>query len=56
MIHQMMNEPDSLFDFDFTTGEQGIVPKKPHITVRNFNDWLKHDLKMSEKSIPAMIE
>lgn len=56
LIHHMMTEPDSLFDFDFSDGGSEIKTKSHHITVRNFHSWLKNDLKISEKNIPVMIE
>lgn len=56
LIHHMMTEPDSLFDFDFS-GEGSEIKNKVHnIKVRNFHSWLKNDLKLSENHIPSMIE
>lgn len=55
MIVHMMNEPDDLFDLDFSSGE-GRVINKHNVTVRNFHAWLKNDLKISEDKIPAVIE
>ncbi|AZV41716.1 nuclease-like protein [Peribacillus asahii] len=56
MIHHMMNEPDSLFDFDFSEKGSEVKTESHHITVRNFHSWLKNDLKISEKNISTMIE
>ncbi|GAA0343246.1 nuclease-related domain-containing DEAD/DEAH box helicase [Bacillus carboniphilus] len=56
MIHHMMKEPDSLFDFDFTSGEE-VIQSNPHnIKVRNFHAWLKNDLNIQERDIPTIIE
>ncbi|WP_078410106.1 3'-5' exonuclease [Priestia abyssalis] len=52
MIHHMMHEPDSLFDFD----DQAITSKSHNITVRNFHSWLKNDLKISDRDIPSLLE
>lgn len=56
LIHHMMTEPDSLFDFDFSGEGSDIKDKAHNITVRNFHSWLKNDLKLSETHIPNMIE
>lgn len=53
MVHQMMNEPDNLFDFNFS-GSQTAATKQ--IEVRNFHEWLKKDLKMNELQIPNYLE
>ncbi|WP_335872278.1 DEAD/DEAH box helicase [Bacillus sp. 2205SS5-2] len=51
MIDQMMNEPDNLFDI----AEDGDKMSH-HVSVFNFHAWLKHDLKISEKQIPTIVE
>lgn len=56
MIFHMMNEPDDLFDFDFTDKKLVQTNIKHNITVRNFHAWLKHDLKLTEQRIPQMVE
>lgn len=55
MIHHMMMEPDSLFDFDFSGESTEIQTKSHNIAVRNFHSWLKNDLKIMDKNIPIMI-
>ncbi len=55
IVQAMSSEPENLFDFHF--GEDGLetdvsVPK--NITVRNFHQWLKLDLKTSEKQINVL--
>jgi hypothetical protein len=56
MILHMVNEPEDLFDFDFT----GESPESPmnnkNILVRNFHSWLKNDLKIHERQIPSLLE
>ncbi len=56
MINLMLQEPDSLFDFDFNENPEGKVANKNNITVRNFHEWLKHDLKINEGRIPTVLE
>ncbi|HHY74736.1 MAG TPA: AAA family ATPase [Bacillus bacterium] len=56
MIYHMMKEPDSLFDFDFTKEDSDLACSNHNILVRNFHAWLKHDLKITEREIPAIIE
>ncbi len=55
IVFHMMNEPDNLFDFDFS-GAQKVKEKKHHISVRNFHSWLKNDLKIKEKELPTVLE
>lgn len=56
MIIQMLNEPEDLFDFDFTT-ESGLIQKSTkNILVRNFHSWLKYELNIREQDIPYIIE
>ena len=55
MIHHMMNEPDSLFDFDFTEKEQ-IATNEHSIEVRNFHSWLRNDLRISESQLPSILQ
>ncbi|MEC1698313.1 3'-5' exonuclease [Schinkia azotoformans] len=56
MIHHMMQEPDNLFDFDFTKEDADLPSTSRTIKVRNFHAWLKNDLKITEKEIPSIIE
>lgn len=56
MIRHMMNEPDSLFDFDFTGDQPDPPAKGHHIEVRNFHAWLRNDLRINEQTIPAFVE
>lgn len=56
MVRHMMNEPDSLFDFDFTKEETHTKRAKHLIQVRNFHSWLRNDLRISEATIPMMLE
>lgn len=53
LVRRMMNEPDSLFDFDLADGQKRkVIPGTGNILVRNFHAWLRNDLKISEKQIP----
>ncbi|MCM3005271.1 3'-5' exonuclease [Priestia koreensis] len=52
MVTQMMNEPEDLFDL----AVEGKVEKSHNVSVRNFHSWLKHELKITEKSIPSILE
>jgi superfamily I DNA/RNA helicase len=55
MIIHMLNEPEDLFDFDFTnTADMNV--KNENIKVRNFHSWLKNDLRIHESQIPMMLE
>ncbi|WP_461201965.1 3'-5' exonuclease [Anoxybacillus sp. TBDG-1] len=56
MLEHMLSEPDSLFDFDFTKEHAMAKAANDQIIVRNFHEWLKHDLKMSEQQIPNILE
>jgi superfamily I DNA/RNA helicase len=55
MIIHMLNEPEDLFDFDFSNSGE-IKAKSDNIIVRNFHSWLKNDLKISEHQIPIFLE
>lgn len=56
MIIHKLNEPEDLFDFDFTT-ESGLIQKSTkNILVRNFHSWLKYELNIREQDIPYIIE
>lgn len=55
MVQQMMQEPDSLFDFDFTNEEKPNA-NDHSIIVRNFHEWLKNDLNISEAQLPAILK
>ncbi|WP_419880777.1 NERD domain-containing protein [Peribacillus sp. B-H-3] len=50
-INIILNEPEDLFDFDFTS--QNIVSPKNHqnIKVRHFHSWLKSELMVKESSL-----
>ncbi len=55
MVRQMMQEPDSLFDFDFS--QPSDTPAAEHsIQVRNFHEWLKQDLRISEARLPGILD
>ncbi|MDW0115026.1 3'-5' exonuclease [Sporosarcina saromensis] len=54
MIHHMMNEPDSLFDFDFTAKDI-TSPNNHSIVVRNFHSWLRNDLRISGAQLPSIL-
>lgn len=56
MITHMMNEPEDLFDFDFSNEMAERPVHNENIIVRNFHSWLKNDLKIKEQQIPVMIE
>ncbi|MCA1031181.1 AAA family ATPase [Bacillus timonensis] len=56
MIIYMLNEPEDLFDFDFTKSEKTTKKNTENIKVRNFHSWLKNDLGISEKQIPITLE
>ncbi|WP_410489290.1 DEAD/DEAH box helicase [Bacillus sp. DTU_2020_1000418_1_SI_GHA_SEK_038] len=56
MIYHMMNEPDNLFDFNYSAAEQEVDTKIHNIKVRNFHAWLRNDLRITEDAIPSMIE
>lgn len=47
MIIHMLNEPEDLFDFDFSDTGQ-MKAKNENIVVRNFHSWLKNDLRIRE--------
>lgn len=55
MIYHMLNEPEDLFDF---IGEDASEKKTADstITVRNFHEWLRKDLKVNPRDLPAIIE
>ncbi|MGM9919984.1 MAG: DEAD/DEAH box helicase, partial [Bhargavaea sp.] len=56
LVRRMMNEPDSLFDFDYHSGQnQKGSPGTGNIVIRNFHAWLRNDLKISEKQLPYYI-
>lgn len=55
MITYMLNEPEDLFDFDFS-GESTINTTNNNVIVRNFHSWLKNDLKIRETQIPTIVE
>jgi len=56
MITHMINEPEDLFDFDFTNSSGLKQKTNENILVRNFHSWLKHELKIREQDIPFIIE
>ncbi|MET3575202.1 3'-5' exonuclease [Bhargavaea ullalensis] len=56
MVQRMVNEPESLFDFDFSEEGGGLMPPGTgNIAVRNFHAWLRFDLKIKEDQIPYFI-
>lgn len=55
MIYHMMNEPESLFDFDFSGENEIVKPKRHNIIVRNFHSFLRNELKISEQQIPMLL-
>ena len=58
IIRHMLQEPDNLFDFDFTNKEEEdiLLKNQKNLFVRNFHEWLKFDLKITEKQIPSIVE
>ncbi|WP_027410028.1 3'-5' exonuclease [Anoxybacteroides tepidamans] len=56
MITHMINEPEDLFDFDFTNSSGLKQKTNENILVRNFHSWLKHELKIREQDISSIIE
>ncbi|MCU9614936.1 AAA family ATPase [Caldibacillus lycopersici] len=56
MITHMLNEPEDLFDFDFSASNGLQQKSNDNIIVRNFHSWLKRDLKLHEQQIPTIIE
>jgi superfamily I DNA/RNA helicase len=44
------------FDFDFTKEDGKAETKWNNIIVRNFHEWLKYDLKITERQIPSILE
>ncbi|EMR07344.1 DNA-dependent helicase II [Bhargavaea cecembensis DSE10] len=58
LVIRMMNEPDNLFDFNFTAEQKQERSKSPgtgNVIVRNFHAWLRNDLKISEQQIPFFL-
>lgn len=55
MVTHMLNEPDNLFDFDFSK-ETDALSKNGNIEVYNFHEWLKKELHIHEKQIPTILE
>lgn len=56
MIHHMINQPEDLFDFDFSSIDTEKPLKNHNIIVRNYHSWLKNDLKIHERQIPTLVE
>ncbi|OCA90406.1 nuclease [Bacillus sp. FJAT-27225] len=56
MIRHMLNEPEDLFDFNFSKGGVENPVNHHNITVRNFHAWLKKDLRIKEQQIPVIVE
>ncbi|WML48477.1 3'-5' exonuclease [Neobacillus sp. PS3-34] len=56
MVTHMLNEPENLFDFDFSTESKVKPVNQDKILVRNFHSWLKNDLKIREQQIPDLAE
>lgn len=55
MVTHMLNEPEDLFDFDFTSEIDVNTKEHKNVIVRNFHSWLKNDLKIREQQIPDII-
>ena len=55
MVTHMLNEPEDLFDFDFTSNTVESPKDHQNVMVRNFHAWLKNDLKIREQQIPDII-
>ncbi|MEH6989357.1 3'-5' exonuclease [Cytobacillus firmus] len=55
MVTHMLNQPEDLFDFDFSNDSAEMITAKNNVMVRNFHSWLKHDLKINEQQILGMI-
>ena len=55
MVTHMLNEPEDLFDFDFTNNTVESPKDHQNVMVRNFHAWLKNDLKIREQQIPDII-
>lgn len=55
MVGHMLNEPENLFDFDFTSDVAESPKDHKNVMVRNFHSWLKNDLKIREQQIPEII-
>ena len=55
MVTHMLNEPEDLFDFDFTRNTVESPKDHQNVMVRNFHAWLKNDLKIREQQIPDII-
>src|SRR5699024_11440427 len=57
MIHHMMQEPDDLFDYDFSDEESSTKKGNDQVEVVNFHQWLSQKLKTkSEDDIPDLID
>src|SRR5690625_2499594 len=57
MIHHMMQEPDDLFDYDFSDEESSTKKGNDQVEVFNFHQWLSQKLKTkSEDDIPNLID
>lgn len=55
MVTHMLNEPEDLFDLDFTNDNAANTKNHKNVIVRNFHAWLKNDLKIREQQIPNII-
>ena len=55
MVTHMLNEPEDLFDFDFTSNTVESPKDHQNVMIRNFHAWLKNDLKIREQQIPDII-
>lgn len=55
MVTHMMNEPEDLFDFDFTS-DKGVKHRTHSIQVRNFHSFVTKDLKLQFDNLPVMTE
>ncbi|MCQ6277060.1 AAA family ATPase [Bacillus sp. V3B] len=55
MVTHMLNEPEDLFDFDFTSNTVENTKDHKNVMVRNFHSWLKNDLNIRGQQIPNII-
>lgn len=55
LIIHMLNEPEDLFDFDFSNSGDKLI-RNQNISVRNFHSWLRNDLRITEQKIPFILE
>jgi len=58
MIHNMMEEPEDLFDFAAMSAEESgnEVAKKHNIETATFHEWLKNTLRIPDAGIEPLLE